>query len=203
MMRGLAVVDQERHRNAPELGIAVEKLIDGGLWRPASRHLPIDQLSSARCNLLDRETPRPDLRWTMSSRHRVLEHTADIGFEARAHTLPELFAESARALIDIAFEDDAVQARDTYAIEATGDDLPSCVVNFLEELLYVFDTGRFVPADIQVDEATEARVSARLIGEPRDQGRHRWKVIVKAVTYHHLEVRRHDDEWSSRVFLDV
>jgi len=46
-------------------------------------------------------------------------------------------------------------------------------------------------------------VEAVLVGEPRSAARHRWSLIVKAVTYHGLEVREHDGAWTARVFLDI
>ena len=43
----------------------------------------------------------------------------------------------------------------------------------------------------------------RLVGEARDPARHRWKLIVKAVTYHDIEVFERDGRWESRIFLDI
>jgi SHS2 domain-containing protein len=139
----------------------------------------------------------------MPGTHEILEHTADIGFEARADSLAGLFAEAAAALLSIAVATDAVTPRDTYFLEASGDDRAALLVNFLSEILYLFDSDTFAPASCQVDDVGDTRVAARLVGERRIPGRHRWKLIVKAVTYHGLEVVEHDGRWVARVFLDV
>ena len=133
----------------------------------------------------------------------ILEHTADVGFRARGATAAELFEHAADAFLTIAADRHRVVAREALEITVDGDDLPSLLVNFLEELLYLFDAGRFVPVRVQVLEITGNAVRARLSGEPRDPARHPWRLIVKAATYHGIEVGEHAGHWEARVFLDV
>jgi SHS2 domain-containing protein len=139
----------------------------------------------------------------MTMGFEILAHTADVGFEARAATPAALFREAARALIAIAFDEAAIAGRDVRPVDVTGDDYPSLLVNFLDELLYLFDAGGFAPRDCTVDAVGPTRILARLHGEPRVPDRHRWKVIVKAVTYHGLDVSHDEAGWRARVFLDV
>ena len=130
----------------------------------------------------------------------IVEHTADIGFVARGASLAELFANAARGFMAIAADTADVEERAELAIEVTGEDTTSLLVNFLSEILYLLDTGRFVPARCAVDSIQPTVVRARLIGESRS---HAWKLIVKAVTYHEIEVSEQAGEWSARVILDI
>ena len=139
----------------------------------------------------------------MADDFTVLEHTADIGLEARGESAKDVFRGAARALLFIAVEDSGIDERDTCRIDVSGDDYPSLLVNFLEEVLYLFDASRFAARDCAVDVLEPTRVVARLIGEPRDPARHPWKLIVKAVTYHGLHVTEDAGGWSARVFLDI
>jgi SHS2 domain-containing protein len=139
----------------------------------------------------------------MTSGFTVLEHTADVGFEARGTTPADLFQQAARALLSIAVDTDAISSRDSHLVHVDGDGYPGLLVNFLEEIVYLFDAGHFAPVDCRVERIGPTALDARLIGEPREPGRHPWKLIVKAVTYHGLEVSPGDDRWSARVFLDV
>jgi SHS2 domain-containing protein len=138
-----------------------------------------------------------------ATRFEILEHTADVGFAAEAPGPERLFEAAAQAFIEIAIEREAIAQSDALQIEVAGDDLPSLLVNFLEEMLYLFDTARFAPAAARVETVSPTRLRANLLGEARDPARHRWKLIVKAVTYHGLEVQERDGRWSARVFLDV
>jgi SHS2 domain-containing protein len=133
----------------------------------------------------------------------ILEHTADIGFRARGRNLAELFQCSALALTAIATELDGVEERETYALEASGADLESLLVNWLSEALFLLDGRCIVMRRFKVRELTAERVSGQGFGEPRDQARHRPKVVVKGVTYHQLRVVQEKGGWCAEVFLDI
>jgi SHS2 domain-containing protein len=139
----------------------------------------------------------------LDGQFEVIEHTADVGFEARAATPQDLFRAAARALLGIAVDDSSIADRDSWPIEVNGADYPSLLVNFLEEIVFLFDAARFAACDCEIDAISSTHITARLRGEPRAPERHRWKLIVKAVTYHDLEVSQRADGWYARVFLDV
>jgi SHS2 domain-containing protein len=42
-----------------------------------------------------------------------------------------------------------------------------------------------------------------LIGERLDPARHATKVLIKAVTYHGLEVAQREGVWSARIVFDI
>ena len=65
----------------------------------------------------------------------ILEHPADIGFRSVGRTLPELFENSATALLAIRADPDKVEARQEYPLTAEGTDHESLLVNFLSEVL--------------------------------------------------------------------
>lgn len=133
----------------------------------------------------------------------ILEHTADVGFRAWGAHPDELFVNAAHAMMAIAAEDDPVARTGVRAIDVAGEDYESLLVNWLSELLYLFDADEFVANRIEVASITPTQIRARLIGEGRDPERHRWKLIVKAVTYHELQVNQTGDGWEARVFLDI
>lgn len=133
----------------------------------------------------------------------ILEHTADIGFHAWGATPAELFENAARALVAIAADTSRATADHEWPLDVDGEDLRALLVNFLNEILYLFDAGRFVMRDVVVETIEPASLHARLLGEPRIPARHPWRLIVKAVTYHGLEVEDRDGQWHAQVFLDV
>jgi protein archease len=139
----------------------------------------------------------------MSEPFEILDHTADTGFRAWGDTPQELFENSARAMMSIAADPSGMRARGERNVEVEGEDYESLLVNWLSEILYLFDTNAFAPSGFQVDEITPTRLKARLPGEPRDPKRHPWTLIIKAVTYYELSVAQRNGRWESRVFLDI
>jgi SHS2 domain-containing protein len=139
----------------------------------------------------------------MSEPFEILDHTADTGFRAWGATVAELFENSARAMMAIAADPSTVETRAERTIEVDGEDYPSLLVNWLSEILYLFDTNRFAANTFHVDQISPVRLKARLAGEPRDPGRHSWALIIKAVTYYELRVEQRNARWEAQVFLDI
>lgn len=133
----------------------------------------------------------------------ILEHTADIGFRARGRTLEQLFESAAEALMFIAIEPDGIEPRSETSIEAQGEDLEALLVNYLSEVLFVWDARRFAMRRFRVLELTPERVRAEARGEPFDPARHNAKLIVKAVTYHQLHIHQDEHGWCAEVYLDI
>ncbi len=134
----------------------------------------------------------------------ILEHTADVGFRCWGGDAGELFINAARALFEIAADLSQAEASQQMTFEVQGEDYETLIVNWLNELVYVFDADLFAPVRYQARTISPSRFTCRCDGEPRDPARHPWKLIVKAVTYHELEVAQLDEgSWTARVILDV
>jgi SHS2 domain-containing protein len=139
----------------------------------------------------------------MAEPFEVLEHTADVGFLARGASTAEVFANSARALMSIAAGRANIAPAGSREVVVRGHDYESLLVNWLSEILYLFDTGQFAAGDFEVLEIAADSLRARLHGEPRRPADHPWKLIVKAITYHQIEVAERNGRWEARVFVDV
>jgi SHS2 domain-containing protein len=134
---------------------------------------------------------------------RVLEHTADIGFEAFGATRQELFANAARALIDLQVDLDTIRPSLEWTIKAEGPAWPDLLVNWLSEILYLNDGEGWLFHDFRVQELGEKLIIATADGEKFDRARHRVKVLVKAVTYHQLALEETPQGWRAQVYVDV
>jgi SHS2 domain-containing protein len=133
----------------------------------------------------------------------ILEHPADIGFRAFGATLPELFANAATAMLSIACDLEKVAPKAEYPIAAAGSDYESLLVNWLSEVLYWFDGKRIALREFRVTRLEPDRIRALARGEPRNAGRHRSKLIVKAVTWHQLKIAQTPGGWAAEVYLDI
>ena len=133
----------------------------------------------------------------------ILEHPADIGFRAFGGTLAELFENAALALVSIASEIGDVAERHEYHLEAAGTDQESLLVAWLSEVLYWFDGKRITFCRFHISAIDPHGLTAVAYGEPRNSIRHRFKPIVKAVTWHQLKVRKTGRGWMAEVYLDI
>ena len=134
---------------------------------------------------------------------RVLEHTADVGFEAWGATREEVFANAAHALQDLSVDLSAIAAREELPIEAEGEGATELLVNWLSRLLYLFDAEGWVFREIRVEHLDDHCIRAVAWGEKFDPVRHPTKLQVKAVTYHQLALEPAPEGWRARVFVDI
>lgn len=136
----------------------------------------------------------------LAVRYEVLEHTADVGLKAYGDDLEGIFVNAAWGMFDLMTEISAVEPRGEIAIRLASADMESLLVDWLTELLYVHETQEVYLSEFSVsirDHALEATVR----GEAIDPARHRQELLVKAVTYHRIEVK--PEEGYAVVIFDV
>jgi len=143
---------------------------------------------------------------------RSLDHTADLAVEVTAASRDELFAEAVPAFTDAMVDVDRVEALLSRRFELEAAELPLLLVDWLTELLYLFEVEGllFRRAEVAIEdrpcdacEMGAVRLRAQAWGEPRDDARHPVKVLLKAVTYHGLEVGPADGGWRARIVFDI
>lgn len=136
-----------------------------------------------------------------------LDHTADVGVELDASSLDELYAGAAVALTDILTDAGTVAAERSLDVRLAACDPELLMVEWLEELVYLYDTEAFLVgrAEVVAENRGEAgwELAGTLFGEPLDPERHPVKVAIKGVTYHGLEVRREGGRFRARVIFDI
>lgn len=135
--------------------------------------------------------------------YETFAHTADLGLRARARDVNELFADAAAGLFSLVVEEAPSDPDDPERhFELEGDRLDLLLLDWLTELLYVFDSERMVLRDFDVA-IGDGGLRATSRAQPLDPGRHRLLREVKAITYHGLRVEKADDGWLAEVIVDI
>ncbi|MRR15726.1 MAG: archease [Deltaproteobacteria bacterium] len=138
--------------------------------------------------------------------YKMFDHTADIGVEILGRTKKELFANAAGAIFDILIErheDAVVSAKQSRKLIAGGTDVEDLLINFLRELLYLFNGAGWVVEQCKIMECSHTRLTAEVTGEPYHPKKHSIKNEIKAVTYSGLSVTKQKAGWKARVIFDV
>ena len=136
----------------------------------------------------------------MESSHIWIEHTAELQLELHSGSQAGVFRQALNALRELLSDDDGnpggATAERTVEVEAT--DRAALLAEWLAELVFLAEMEGIVPEsvrDLVVAEDSVTAVVRGRVGEPRH--------LIKAVTYHDLELRRDRDGWRGNVVLDV
>jgi len=84
-------------------------------------------------------------------------------------------------------------------VAVSGVDRETLLVNWLNELLYLQETQHETYSRFEIMEISDTHLRARVHGRPHGhEGR-----LIKAVTFHDLEVRRSEGGWEATIVMDV
>ncbi|MFW5721873.1 MAG: archease [Desulfohalobiaceae bacterium] len=136
------------------------------------------------------------------STYETFEHGADIGVRGWGKTMPEAFANGARAMFSIIAEDlDAVQPLEPVPVTASSYDMEGLFVSWLNALLAAADLKRMLFCTFKVNiSGLQVRGTAwgQRLGKGRDRG-----VEVKGATFTELRVQREGGGWTAQCVVDV
>ncbi len=126
----------------------------------------------------------------MEKEFEIVNHTADVGIIAYGIDMNEAFANAAKALFSLITELDDVEEVVHRDIELTAPDQESLLFEWLNELIYLFDTENILFKRFDITQLSQTHLKARSYGEKVDSSRHKIKIGVKAATYHMLKIDR-------------
>ena len=132
----------------------------------------------------------------------IIDHTADIGIIAYGVDIRQAFANAARGLFSIITEPEDIQEVLYRDIKISATDQESLLVQWLNELIYLFDTENILFKRFDIVQLSHTRLEARCYGEKVDRAKHELKTGVKAATYHMLKVDK-DDGCKVQVLFDI
>jgi len=131
--------------------------------------------------------------------HRWLEHTGELELHVDSPTLSGVFDDALGAFAELVAEGANPEQPFSLAFSLEARDPATLLAEFLDELVFLAETRGFVPERphifVEADGTKLKAIVEGSIGEPPH--------LVKAVTYHGLELRREGDGFHARAVLDV
>ena len=125
-------------------------------------------------------------------------HTADRALRVWAPDLPTLFAEAARGMYALMAPQPAAGPRIARVFETQAPDPESLLVAFLSELLYLLEKEHLVFDRFAIDQQ-----SSGMHVEMTGSSFHSLTGLVKAVTFHNLNIQRKRGRYEVEVVFDV
>ena len=142
----------------------------------------------------------------MTTGFRYLDHVTDAIVEAYGSSLDEAFENSAKGLVNTMIDLEQITPDQEYEIVAKGYDVKSLLYDWLEKVMLRILIDNIVLADFKV-KISESNGNYFLKGigkgEVLDLQKHHYKVEIKAVTYHGMEIKQKENIVTTRFLLDL
>jgi len=134
-------------------------------------------------------------------KYQILEHKADLKIKVFGKTKEELFENAMVGMLKAAKYQKKLKSQNSKVkIKIKSMDLPSLLVDFLSEILYLVETKKIVFEKVEFTKFKENEIEAILIGKPLK----RMGVHIKGVTYHDLDIHQEKDKtWQATILFDI
>jgi SHS2 domain-containing protein len=134
---------------------------------------------------------------------KFIDHTADIGIQVYGESLSLLFQHAAEGLFQIITDPGRIRERESREISVKAHGLEELLVNWLNELLYLFETSGCLFRRFEIRDLGDYFIEAVAFGEIFDEGYHPILRTIKATTHHQLHVTRGKAGWEARIIFDL
>jgi SHS2 domain-containing protein len=138
--------------------------------------------------------------------YRFLDHMTDAVIEAYGTTLEEAFENAAKALCDTMIDLKTVRPKREVKFSAKGDDLYSLLFDWLDKVMLLLVSDGIAMSQFSVKiqrHNNNYLLEGTARGEPLELDRHHYKVEIKAVTYHEMEIKQEKGIITARFLLDL
>ncbi len=139
----------------------------------------------------------------MQKAFEIIDHTADVGIIAYGADVKELFSNAALALFSLVTDLESVEEKVHLNLEVSSEDSDSLLVQWLNELIYLFDVKHILFKRFNIESLTQNQLRATCYGEIFDPTKHRIKMGVKAATYHMLKLDRNGAGCRAQIIFDI
>jgi len=136
-------------------------------------------------------------------KYNLTDHTADFGIQVFGSDSQALFTNAALALFDVITETDALKGHEACNITAPGADWADLMVNWLREILYLWNGKERLVKSIRILSLSENKISAKIFFDAYIPHMHTINTEIKAVTYHQIQVKSSPSGWEARVIFDI
>jgi SHS2 domain-containing protein len=138
-------------------------------------------------------------------KYRFLPHTADGKFQAFGRTLEEAFGNAGLATASLVWDWTKIEPKVRHFVHVKGIDREQLLVKFLGEIIYLFETKRFLLGRVDGlrirPEFAGFNLEALFVGDVLTE-RHELHGDVKAVTYHEMKIEECDG-FTIQVVVDL
>ncbi len=135
----------------------------------------------------------------MEKRYEEIEHTADMAMRAYGRDMKELFANAAYGMFSLMADLSSITPAVHRRVHLQAPDQEALLVDWLNELLYLHEAEGEVYCSFDIQALSPTELSATVEGEKTEAV----TKVIKAATFHDLEIARTEDGYAATITFDI
>jgi len=135
--------------------------------------------------------------------YRITTHQNELAVRIVGNSQADLFANSGFALYDVMADIDKIEAAERLSLEVEGSDRDDLMVNWIRELLYLYQGSGYLLKEFKINEVKDTLVKAEVAGEKIDPDRHEIKQEIAAVAFHKSRMQKTGNQWIAQVIFEI
>jgi len=135
--------------------------------------------------------------------YRITTHQNELAVRIVGNSQADLFANSGFALFDVMSDIDKIEAAERLSLEVEGSDRDDLMVNWIRELLYLYQGSGYLLKEFKINEVKDTLVKAEVAGEKIDPDRHEIKQEIAAVAFHKSRMQKTGNQWIAQVIFEI
>jgi SHS2 domain-containing protein len=136
-------------------------------------------------------------------KYRTFNRSSDLAVKIFGNSQAELFANSGFALFDLMTQIENVEVKEHMTLEVEGADRDDLVVNWMRELLYLYQGSGYLLKEFVVQEVKDTCIRGEVSGEKFDPDRHEIRREIRAVVSHQSRMEKTGNQWTAQVVLEL
>jgi SHS2 domain-containing protein len=137
------------------------------------------------------------------NKYRLTRRQSELAVRVTGNTQVDLFANSAFALFDVMADVDKIEVKERINLEVEGTDRDDLMVNWMRELLYLYQGSGYLLREFNIREVKDTVVKAEVCGEKIDPDRHEVKQEIGAVAFHKSRMEKTGNQWTAQVIFEL
>jgi len=137
------------------------------------------------------------------NKYRITKHQNELAVRITGNSQAELFVNSGLALFDVMADPDKIEVKDRLPLEVEAADRDELIVNWLRELLYLYQSGGYLVKEFKIIEVKDSLVKAEVCGEKVDPDRHEIKQEIATVAEHKSRMQKTGNQWVAQVIFEL
>jgi SHS2 domain-containing protein len=136
-------------------------------------------------------------------RYRLTTRQSELAVRVAGNSQADLFANSAFTLFDVMTDVDKVDIKERMSLEVEGTDRDDLMVNWMRELLYLYQGSGYLLKEFNIREAKDTLVKAEVCGEKIDPDRHEIRKEIHGIAYHQSRMQKTGDQWTAQLTFEI